>query len=215
MIHFANIIEAINHHEKCYNCGSLLTPNYHKEYLALNYDHGDSYDKMTPKMEINISSLMDSETDDYIIIDMLNNTINFKSIYRYDKIESIDLIGTNEVSYRCRKQELAPPRRYRGLAYEAINVGCYSCHQFDYTIQLVIDMDEKYIKQITLNSEFISWENESVVHEIRNVYTLDKTTYRKICQTKKDLRLDIPLISLNLSDPRETIQRIKKLAIFS
>jgi hypothetical protein len=113
-----------------------------------------------------------------------------------------------------------------GSAYSAQKYGkqifgvycsCGKCGQYGYTLQVHLDLDLGKIICIFLNSETLSFEKGSLLHEIRNIYSTGKTDYRvfdndNVTETKT---LTLPLIPMDLSDPDKTLERIKTLALFS
>jgi hypothetical protein len=56
--------------------------------------------------------------------------------------------------------------------------------------------------------------DDSVVHEIKNIYSTGITDYRTIDQ--EDVKtISLPLITINFNNPWKTIDRLKTLTLFS
>jgi hypothetical protein len=212
MTTFLNLVEAISYHKNCYICNGQLQFYIHDELGKIQADIEQG--TISKSICINLSDGMDSDTDDFLIVDMITNKASIKRNYRY--AHSSDSVGHN-YTRRSRKLNISLRDWYDGLIYESVNLSCNDCQQFSYTIQMVVNTKEEYVTKLFLNSEYICLEeNGSIVHEINNNYAREITGYRKIAQLNSDdQKIEIPLIALNLQNPRETIERIKKLVIFS
>lgn len=109
---------------------------------------------------------------------------------------------------------------YNGRMFLRLRIDCNACCRYSYIIGIeVIVEDNTGIDKVYLNSEMVSWEENTVVHEIRNSYASNETEYRIIGDKDKQgaetKSLVLPLISLDLSNLQNTVNRIKTLAIFS
>ena len=213
MKEFSNIIEAINYHQNCYVCGRRLNA----------YFEGDPI-KIGSKMEVNLSSGMDSDYDDILTIDVKSGAVSLEMKRRY----SPDQYYINSDGHTQPLSVRSPTGGYKGTLYQGLHMDCPKCHQFGYVIQMVLDIEKiRRISHLYLNSEFISWEDDKGnTHEINNAYSVSKTWYnfiagKKIYKTElhsllgKSRNMDIPLIPLNLRNPSETLARIKTLITFS
>lgn len=106
-------------------------------------------------------------------------------------------------------------RHYNGLSYYRLGRECKCC-MYDYTLQLQVDMSKQLLYNIVLNSERISHEDSSgILHEIKNIYVTNTTeyTYYDLNYISKIQKL--PIISLDLNNIQEAINKIQKLLIFS
>jgi hypothetical protein len=205
---FCNILEAANYHKKCYRCQSDMIPYFNDERVAASRLDQSGRAGL---IEINLSASTDSDTDDILTINPFNNKISLEYHPRY-KIKDWGYIdyGQSTIS----KSTI---NNYNGTLYEGLDVRCCNCTHFSYTIQLVIDIAKEYrIQQLFLNSEMIIWLDEKgLAYEIRNAYTIGKTECFSFNGNKRGQQISIPLIPLNLSNPEETLARIKKLNLFS
>ena len=95
-----------------------------------------------------------------------------------------------------------------------MTIDCKKCSQYGYVLQVHADMESRKICGLYLNSEWITVENDGVVYEIKDNYATQKTYY-SCYSDKKDQHAEIPLIPLNVQSPFETVDRAKKLLVFS
>jgi hypothetical protein len=128
---------------------------------------------------------------------------------------------------QCMVSGMSQPMMYAGPSqvkysiYEGVfavghTVTCAKCSMYDFTLQLFINLDDRNVTKAILNSESITIDdgNENV-YEIRNVYTLDKTEYTHINPKIKSNTLKLPLVSDDMKNPSEVLERVKRLLIFS
>jgi hypothetical protein len=165
--------------------------------------------------------------DDYVVLNIHNGTVAEYSISSSKDRE----ISNNVSSIICGYDpdsitdnfESASKYQYM-IKYDIFMAGhrvnCQVCCQYAYVLQLHISLAYRKVIKILLNSEDIAIEEGSDVHEIRNVYTMNKTEYYHSSNDPsknhiKSKRLDLPLISDSLKNPQEVLSRIKKLLIFS
>jgi hypothetical protein len=210
MKHFVNILDAAEHHKKCYVCGFMLTPNFHGDVL-FNSPFNENNDR---QLRINLSGMVDSDTDDILTIDMNTNKITLHAQRRYVDFH-YDIGGTINGA-NVRSKSPPAPRGYGGILFEGIDISCRNCNRFSYTIQMIIDVQKEHrITSLFLNSEDITINDGVTAHQIRNVYTTKTTEYRH--HTKPHMHgktISFPLMDLNLKDPQETLGRIKNLLPF-
>ena len=180
--------------------------------------HTDLYENrynFNYSLKVNLSASVDSDTDDILTINARSNKVKLEIHSRYKETYSdfdISYIGKSPLKYSGGSSY----GNYAGTVYEALESGCSSCHNFSYVVQLVIDMENYMIKHLFLNSESINWTDaDSQMHNIKNIYTMRKTECALYKGTDKCQHISIPMIPLNLSNPHETMQRIKILNTFS
>lgn len=104
-----------------------------------------------------------------------------------------------------------------GVNYHGINIECNNvdCGLYDFTLQIQTNIDKCKINYIILNSERVAIEDDSgILHEIKNIYVNDITehSYHRESESKTQ---NLPIIPIDFDNPLKTIQRIKKLIIFS
>jgi hypothetical protein len=104
---------------------------------------------------------------------------------------------------------------YNGKLLHALTIDCKNCCQYSYTLQLHFDLAEERLTGIFLNSETLSIENDAIVHEIKNVYSAEETRYTYFLKDGVEKSSILPLVPLNLTNPNETVSRIRKLLVFS
>ena len=128
----------------------------------------------------------------------------------------IDIL-TEEIEIKLKQSIFAMGYyNYNGLAYGRIQCECVSCCLYYFVVQIQINMSDKKIENILLNSEFLSFESEDgTLHEINNIYTLDKAEYKYYNFNGESKQLDFPIIDINFNKPKQTIDKLQKLIIFS
>jgi hypothetical protein len=87
-----------------------------------------------------------------------------------------------------------------------------------FSIQVWIDLAKIAVTRIILNSERVSWEDENeVLHEIVSIHSTNKTKYSYIYPdtSKDDGIITLPLIPIDVSNPKDAVTRIRKLIVFS
>lgn len=183
--HFGRLIDAIKYRTQCPLCKEKLCVNEH--HLAENYDIND------PKQRIAFELI---NGDEVIYINPITNEMEL-------------------VIWDAGKKNQSDKR---GTFGHALNVKCDKCEMYDFTIQVWMDLDKQQITNIVLNSEKISWEDKNnILHEITSVYTTYHTKYSYFVAdfSKDDGHITIPLIPLDLENPGNTVDRIRKLLVFS
>lgn len=110
-----------------------------------------------------------------------------------------------------------------GLEFVRLGMVCEDCYQYEYVIQIVVDMTNKKIANIYLNSETITIEDDAqTIHEITNSYAFEETEYgsfhrskgRSAMYPKADKCVKLPLIPLDIHNPLKTVDRIKSLIVY-
>ena len=104
-----------------------------------------------------------------------------------------------------------------GILYEPIHLECQSvsCGLYAYIIQILVDLKNLKVIKICLNSERISYEeNDCLLHEVTNNYIDNTTTYQ--LHDLNDIKMiKLPIINIDLNNLKHSIERIKKLYVFS
>lgn len=115
------------------------------------------------------------------------------------------------------------PHVASGLEFVRLGMVCEDCYQYEYVIQIVVDLDKKKIINMYLNSETITIEDDTqTIHEIANSYAFEETEYgsfprskgRGAIYPKCDKCIKLPLIPLDIHDPLKAVARIKALSAF-
>ncbi len=140
-----------------------------------------------------------------------------------DRIESLTKRVTSSIIYGIPAHivgyDYTPIEN--GIMYVSLSIGCEGCCQYSYVVQILVDLSQKIIDSIVLNSELLTIEDKDTIHEIRNVYTTGKTEYSwfKTSQTEEEAldekRITLPLVPLDLIYPEKTIERVRNLIVFS
>lgn len=101
-----------------------------------------------------------------------------------------------------------------------VTISCNNCHNYQYIVQVHVSLSERRLTGLVLNSETIVIQDMAKQYRIRNLYTTEKTelefrhTHLSHFHEPED-EMEIPLIPLNIEDPMRTVERIKKLIVFS
>jgi len=112
-------------------------------------------------------------------------------------------------------QKIMNPPIYNGMFLHGLTIDCKSCCQYSFTLQIHFDLSKQKLFGIFLNSENVSIEEGEMVHEIKNSYATQITYYSYFDKEGDSKKLSLPLIPLDLSEPKETVARIRNLLIFS
>jgi len=159
--------------------------------------------------------------DSYKTIYFSNNSFNIAVDYKRNIIKNIEF-KNNNIIRNFYGGSSSPCYAYENNDYKYIEnflifynfiycpYGCYDC-----TIEIYIDMkNPKFLNKINIQSERIFIVENNTKHYITNTYTNEETIYR-IKNVNNENILTIPLISKDLSNPQETLERIKKLMPFT
>lgn len=196
MIKFYCFLEGLHYRSKCPLCNKQMEINDRDLVERVEYPTGHPYQRFV--------FYIGKTTDDVMELDPHSEEITV----RHQR--------TMETIYGLKSMSAAGNYTiYNGLFYHALTINCNSCCQYHYTLQVHADLTEGRLAGTYLNSETISVEESGIVHEIKNVYSTEKTEYACFPKDGSSKRSSIPLIPMNLSDPKETVSRIKKLLIFS
>lgn len=198
MIQFQSFKQAVNYRQLCPLCQCRMHIN--DRDLATDYDIDCNIRKDR------LCFFLNQREDDKITIDPESGEVDFVLAQRFpDKLYDY----TKQTYY-------APPAPvYNGTMIHALTVDCKNCCQYSYTLQIHFNLTEKRLGKTVLNSESISIEEGNMVHEVKNVYPMNKTEYAYFSKEGDSRKSSLPLIPLDLDSPKETVSRIRKLLIFS
>lgn len=196
MKQFYTLKSALNYIKKCPICDKNLSIN-DGNLASYTYVHKDEH----------ISFYLDQRDQDVVTININN-----------DKIESIVIKQSYSEIYALgsTSHQMIPsyPKNYNGIFIHSLNIDCKDCCQYSYILQVHINLQERIISKICLNSEFINISDESI-HEVENSYSTEQTIYTCFNKDGSSKTIILPLVPLDLKNPRETVGRIRKLIIFS
>ena len=197
MIKFYCFLAGLHYHSKCPLCNKQMEVNDRDLVCRLEYPGGHPYQKFAFHIGKSSDDVMylDPHTEEVQIEFSRHNDYNMK---------------TNGYSGQIYQHST-----YDGMFYHALTINCNSCCRYHYTLQLHSDLTERRLVGTYLNSESINMEENGLVHEVKNIYSTEKTEYACFPKDGSSKRQSMPLIPLNLTDPKETIARIRKLLIFS
>ncbi len=188
--------EAINYQSGCPLCGAQL----HINDRDLATDYGHDYRGGTPR----ISFFINQREDDTVTVD--------------PETGEVELLLRNRMPAKIpdfnQPPQPIPLPVYNGKLIHALHLNCNSCCQYSFTLQVHLNLTESKLEAIFLDSEQLSIEEDSMVHEINNSYAMERTSYSYFDKEGDSKKLTLPLITLDLSNPKETIARIRKLLVF-
>lgn len=222
---FNSISEAISYHPKCYVCGGKLTPNYTEfscqaNSITATYDSFDCSVNMACKFEIDYGAYATISINTGRVIEIKTDENDYAGSWGSSYITSVPYsiattspTLTNAISNRS------------GTHSFPIEIGCQNCtsknwwKRFAYSIECTINFSTMMVAKSVLRSEIISIEGKNGLYEVENRYSHGITNYwfrpphpdPAIANLQ---RISIPLIPLNLTNPHETIARIKRLSLF-
>jgi hypothetical protein len=197
-ISFHNLRDAINYHLYCPLCQDKMLIN--DRYVEIRKDWYDDQHCIKFVWTVN---------DTEIIVDLDTNQFDMNSKYYRPDYGVGEYVGTSpKYSYNPHNCTI------NGILYSGLGLNCGGCKQYHYVIKLVGVLETRLLTKIELNSETITVMDDSVVHEIKNIYSTGITDYRTIDQ--EDVKtISLPLITINFNNPWKTIDRLKTLTLFS
>lgn len=209
MKRFSSLLDGVHYMIGCPLCSKTMSYDFAGVTLAAKVSrYGDIFHEL----------IFDLNSRDYVKINMETEEVILeynKSFIDYSYVTS----GNSPASY------ISPPANYYpindGVLFLRLSKSCEACCQYTYTLGIQADVQKCVVLHTFLNSEHLTLEEDlgSTVYEIRNVYTTGQTEYRTICRkdnsqgTNKPLSL--PLVPMDLTDPKATLARVKKLVVFS
>lgn len=196
---FPSFKEAINYRSNCPLCNSLL----HINDRDLATDYGHEY----RSGEERITFFINQREDDTVTIDPDTDEIE---LILSNRMPEVPITGLS-----VNLQKMMSPPVYAGKFMHGLTIDCKSCCQYSFTLQIHFELTEKRLAGTYLNSETISIEEDSMVHEIKNSYATDQTYYSYFDREGDSRKVVLPLIPLDLLNPKETVSRIRKLLVFS
>lgn len=145
-------------------------------------------------------------------------TIRMKIEFKLDGLSVCINLDTRELTFTIHQNE--PQTVYSGtvLRYFGSMKMCDDCTKFSYTIQHIVTTKNREVDVVSTLKEI------NIVHDnyiITQCYDTKKTELQVFEQDNGEgnsgstYTLDIPLLDLNLKNPEATVERIKKLHLFS
>jgi hypothetical protein len=132
----------------------------------------------------------------------------------------IDLVrqenNTDPQNYTSYKLNTNSYISYNGIMFHGVPISCSRCGCFTYTIKLTIDLNNRRLMETSLSNIKLALKEGSRLHEITNYFGKEQTIYCLIDETRTLSKpVTLPFIEMNLESPSETLDRIKKLLVFS
>jgi hypothetical protein len=110
-----------------------------------------------------------------------------------------------------------------GHKYLGLGMECPNCRNYNFMIQIVVDLEPCVIANIVLNSESLTFKDKDKTYEIRNIYTTNQTEYMyynsDAVSEEGTIHLggreNLPLIPLDRSNPNYFFRRVKNLLLWT
>lgn len=212
---FHNLQHALDFRQYCPFCSERMLIEGRAKIETVFNDRTYTVSKPVRHFSTRIS--WRTEDGEEIWFNPSENTIEIA--YRYAN----DMPIGSDVHCSSPRFNRTPKAIYDGHLYEKMKLVCEHCGNYEYMVQIVIDVGRKRIDEIVLNHEKLEWkEATNQIHRVRNVYTFDQTEYTtffpgdgKYDKVKEWKQTTLPLIPLNLDELQKTIDRIKTLVLFS
>jgi hypothetical protein len=111
-----------------------------------------------------------------------------------------------------------------GYKYLSLGMECPHCRNYNFMIQIVVDLEPRKIARILLNSELLIFRDKDNAYEVRNIYTTSQTEYTcypearprsgKVLTSMSSKQQTLPLIPLDRDKPHHFLQRVRKLLLW-
>lgn len=203
--YFHSLRMGLDYQTRCPLCKDLLKIN--DRDLASDWGYGGHEYGGDHRIAFYVSQ----KDDDAIVINPNTDEVELVVAKRWSPEVVVEAVnGEFEPSFKPSAQPI-----YNGKFMHALTIDCKSCCQYSYTLQVHFDLSEEILIGVYLNSESLSIEESGMVHEIKNSYAAQLTYYSYFDKEGDSKRDCLPLIPLDLDNPKETVSRIRKLLIFS
>jgi len=199
MIQFRTLLDGLNYQKKCPLCKEIMVLEDRDFIEKVEYPRGHEYQKL--------SFALSRKSQDIVYVYTATGKVELKlgapKAWYGDSTGYSAAIPTAEV--------------YSGILMQGLTVYCDECGQYRYTLKLEADLSKELVRSVSLNSETISLDRDGKTHEIRSIYSVDKTEYAVFGSFAESIlkdKVELPLIPINLKDPQETLDRIRTLLPF-
>ena len=212
---FDKLRDAYPYCKKCPMCGADMNLSIVERNHTNSYDSSYSLESFNYGNKAPNRICVDSGGNNKIVFDINSEKIVELTIMQSNDYQRIFELGSSNPVQIIKSPTSVNYDIRGGKLMQGHRIDCIQCMQYSYTLQLRFDMEEQSVENVILNSEFISIEEGEDLYEIRNVYTMNKTEYSHITRKNRYDTLQLPLVSENLFNPKEVLNRIKNLLIFS
>lgn len=101
-----------------------------------------------------------------------------------------------------------------GTFYTGLKISCTSCLEYNYYIKIVIDLQNKKVKEISLNSETCYWFSNDNSYKIYISYSFSEIEIEKYSSGIFSDKFKLPLVNLNVFDRPKMLEAINSYATF-
>lgn len=190
---FDSILGILNEYKDCPLCKSKMTMHRGSSVSSISYN----------------DQMLTIKDNDYTIkIDVYSSSIEIEQTFQ--------LNDYNYAGYKY-SQPKAHQLPANGILMVGIVLECGNvwCTKYSYTLCLDLDLTVCRFKRASLNAEWVCVEDGPDVFEIRNTHSMGITKYSHHFADGSTKSIEVPLIPINSSNPKETLERLKKLIIFT
>lgn len=164
----------------------------------------------TDQVVYNDQALIIKSSDYTITIDFYTDNISI------DHFEDNRMFDHSHLTHGTR---YAPKYQIidNGILLLGMNLECGNekCTKYCYTLSFDLDLTARKFVRASLNAEWVCVEDGPDVFEIRNSHSMGITKYSHHLSDGSTKSIEVPLIPINSLNPKETLERLKKLIIFT
>lgn len=202
MIGFYSLKEALGYRDKCPLCKKEAIQINDKNFIMTNHNYDSVMDRYKRTVTFNV---------DQVGKQTLTMDLETGQVEMYKEESSIDDAIFGLPNHLIKSFNPS----YQGRFLHAMHLDCRSCCSYGYTLQLHFDLTKALLIDTFLNSEYMNIEDGPSVHLIKNIYSSSETLYSQVDKTATSKSITLPMIPLNVENPKETVYRIRKLLPFS
>lgn len=188
------LLEALSYRDRCPFCFDKLSGHHSQNQVVI-------YNSKVVIKTIDAEISIDSSSEKIIEITQKSSYSDIYDVGFSGK--TIAVRNANSIS------------NFKGDIILGVTIECDSCTMYSYTLSLFLDFVNFEFKSAHLNAEWISLEENKSVFEIRNSYGLGITEYTHFGIDGSTKQINLPLVPLNFLNPKETLERIQNLIIFT
>lgn len=199
-ISFPDIKQALDYHKYCPFCDAALTINSAQMVEDFVWQGNQ-------KLSFYLSG---GNNEDILTIDPHTNEVEI-SVFGREITRHMYTGGKSKGRYATNRH----PHPRSGTLFQGVRAECEKCFLFMCVWQLCINLTDKVLYNVILNSERVSLEQNGMLYEINNVYSTKQTHFISHLADGSPKESILPLIPLDLKNPEDTLSRIRGLLIFT
>lgn len=194
---FKSVLEGLFHYSSCLLCeGHMYIKN-----------EGFSIESHYAKNNLGFNLIFNLEKIDKLIINPSTQEVVIQSFkYNYSECSGDSVYGSGSNIY-------VPSDHYNYKDCFTVEICCNKCTNFEYAINLFVDLEQKSLIGVQLQRTVFYFKEKNNVYYVQNDYSELKTML--ISLVTEEVLLDISLVEINIHNPINFLNRLKKLIIFS